>query len=191
MENLFNNKEKYELYVSSKKNSLKERYVFKELFLFGEKDVYERRIYDVNNFENMPREYGIKLEYYRCKDETKKYWDIIKVSILKKGKTIFSFIRDYSSISMCYAKVNGMDYIIFTGEHYQGFSIYNLSKESFYSYIPTGGGWCPMEIIEYDEDFNELRTYGCYWGCGFSWRNYKIEDLDNPSFDIYEEIDDD
>ena len=91
---------------------------------------------------------------------------------------------------MCYAHNNNMDYIIFTGEHYQGFSIYNLSKETFYSYIPTRYAWCPSEILDYDEDLKELRTYGCHWGAEFEWRYYKILDLDNPSFDNYETIED-
>lgn len=186
MGNVYDDKEKYNEYTKSKENSLKERHIIKEETIYGGEDPYDKRIYDVNDFEEMPSEYGVKLEYYKCNDDTKRYWNIIKVTILKKEKPIFSFIRDYSSISMCYAHNNNMDYIVFTGENYQGFSIYNLTKETFYSYIPTTFGWCPSEIIYYNEDTQELKAYGCVWGGDFEWRYYKIPDLDNPTFNDYE-----
>ena len=190
MENLFNKDKEYMEYVKSKEDSLKNRHIVKEVSYFGGEDASKKGGYDINEFEEMPKEYGVKLEYFKYNDEEKRYWDNIRVTVLKNGEEKFSFIRDYSHISMCYAHNNNMDYIIFTGEHYQGFSIYNLSKETFYSYIPTRYAWCPSEILDYDEDLKELRTYGCHWGAEFEWRYYKILDLDNPSFDNYETIED-
>ena len=189
MENLFLNKEKYQEYVKEKENIIKNRILEKEILLSGGDDKIYKKLGEVNNFEDLSEKYQVKLEFY--KETEKNYWNIIKVIILKENKEIFSFIRDYSSISICYVQNNNMDYLIFTGESYMGFSIYNLTKNTFFSYIPVGNSWCPIEIIDYYEDANILHAYGCYWGCEYEYRDYRIEDLDNPIFDDYESYPDD
>lgn len=118
------------------------------------------------------KEYILEVEEYKTRE---KCWNYTKGIIKKNGIKICEIKRNYSSFfHLFYSHSNGNDYLI-CGEDYQGYTIFNLTKEEKYSYVPnswfTGTGFC-FVYVEKEESIDGkitdlLRVEGCHWGAPF------------------------
>lgn len=99
--------------------------------------------------------------------------------------------RNYSSLPYCYAK-QGENEFIMTSEDYQCITIINLHTKEINTYgniesVEKGWGFCPIKFT-WDEDCNELKINGCYWGAPYEDMVTIIPDLNNPDFNSAEYI---
>lgn len=113
--------------------------------------------------------YMLYIDTWQHKDKTKRYWNYTRIFLYDTyyNKPLFHFDRNYHKPPIIYAKQNGEEFLITSG-NYQCISIYNITRDTFKEYVfpndealKNGWGFCP---IEYYLEENTLKIKGCVWG---------------------------
>lgn len=132
-------------------------------------------------YNKPPKEWKIQKTLMK-NTETERTWGVVKVEIFKDDEFYMSFIRNYPTLPITYAKQNDQEYLI-TSADYQCITIINLTKKTIKNYVDTddikyGAGFCPMSF-DWDED--TLYVEGCIWGCPTETMICREIDLENPT----------
>ncbi len=101
------------------------------------------------------------------------------VKRLSDNKVIADVKRNYGHFWHTWVShSNGNDYLL-CGEDYQGYSIINLTQETYTSYFPEAGykgaGFCWTAVYP-SPDSLILAVDGCYWACPYEIVFYDFSD---------------
>lgn len=138
--------------------------------------------------ENLPEQYQVKCQYYKCNIPGKHYWNQLELNVYKNNELVVTVGRNYHSPAhSVYATQNGQEFIITSGD-YMCITIINLTKGTAESYTweeryTEGGAYCPISFKEWDEEESELSFIGCVWACPDEIVTFEDVNLDNPIFD--------
>ena len=119
-----------------------------------------------------------------CKAETHQnyYYSRGFVSKIADGQIIADIKRNYSSFWHSWVEhPNGNEYLL-CGEDYQGYSVVNLTQETYQSYFPDeayqGSGFCWVAAYP-SPDSLMLAIDGCIWACPYELVFYDFREPDN------------
>jgi hypothetical protein len=142
--------------------------------------VPENKIIDSGNVIVSPSG-NFELEIYRYSTGPKSWaYSRGKVKRLSDNKVIADVKRNYGSFWHTWVNhPNGCEYLL-CGEDYQGYSIVNLSQETYDVFFPKNGykgfGFC-WTVVYPSPDGLVLAVDGCYWACPYEIVFY---DFSNP-----------
>ena len=152
---------------------------------------------DNSDFDFPINKYKIIGHLYKYSTDKIKYWDVSSYEILKFNQEsnnfekYIEFGRNYRLMEedmFVYCIQNNKEYII-TSSDYQYITIINLTDKEINSYSygdpDKGFGFCPVSIQYFQNNDNnldnELKVYGCFWGCPYETLIIKNIDFNNFS----------
>lgn len=130
-------------------------------------------------------DYHLEVSFYKtCKG----CWSYSRGIVSKNGREIADIKRNYSSFWHTWVDhPNGKKYLL-CGEDYQGYSVVNLTDETYQAYLPEaahkGYGFCWTEA-KAPPSGKLLAVAGCYWACPYE---IVIYDFSTPDILPYKEI---
>ena len=122
-----------------------------------------------NVFVSPSGEFELETNRYSTGPKTRAYSRGI-VKRLSDNKVIVDVKRNYGHFWHAWVKhSNGNEYLL-CGEDYQGYSVINLTKESYEVFFPENGykgfGFCWTAVYP-SPDGHILAVDGCYWACPY------------------------
>jgi hypothetical protein len=114
------------------------------------------------------------------------------VSKIANGQIIADVKRNYSSFWHSWVEhSNGNEYLL-CGEDYQGYSVVNLTQETYQSYFPDeayqGSGFCWVAAYP-SPDKLMLAVDGCFWACPYEIVFYDFQQPDKLPYKEIERVD--
>jgi hypothetical protein len=114
------------------------------------------------------------------------------VSKIADGQIVADIKRNYPSFWHSWVEhPNGNEYLL-CGEDYQGYSVVNLTQETYQSYFPDealqGSGFCWVAAYP-SPDKLMLAVDGCFWACPYEIVFYDFQQPDKLPYKEIERVD--